>query len=461
MIEFSIWFNASWYGGLLCCMLAFATNLLCSALRRHGRTRQLAQVTIVCVISTLLLVPAIIWFNNRFFTQHTLISVFEGVSIMVYVAIFGWIIPLGSTSFYCLFVLTRSSGLTVSNFASVQPPTTTYRPPRYQPGVEVPFVFSQEIPWGWLEYYSGSFHGQRLALKRAIITIGRDEQCDIWLDDDMASRHHAELAWDNGSIYLTDCESLNGVLLNKRPVRGTALVKSHDLLQIGTHHFVFALAEQKDMLIAQDDPLTRHTWRSTQDLPTGASQPVPLIEQSRESTPNAPLMLGQEETPPAMNSTSSPHIVHKIHFDHAASLPQLPDQSAVLLVFDGELAGHKFVLEHPLMTVGRGSECDIVINDASISGQHAQILRQADGIYVQDVGSRNGSKVNGEPLLSPRLLKPGDIISLGNIRLTYTPVQATYTPLSPVSTGAPTVFPPLPRTVGGPMPLKLPSKQKG
>ena len=121
---------------------------------------------------------------------------------------------------------------------------------------------AKRLPWGWLEYYSGSFHGQRLALKRAIITIGRDEECDIWIDDDMASRHHAELAWDNGRTYLTDCESLNGVLLNKRPVRGTIPIESNDLLQIGRHHFVFFLAEQKDILTTQDDPLSRHTWRS-------------------------------------------------------------------------------------------------------------------------------------------------------------------------------------------------------
>lgn len=459
MIDCSIWFNAGWYGGLTYCILAIATNVLYSALRQHGRTRQLARVTILCVISTLLLIPAIIWFNSRFSDHHALISVFEVISIMIYIAFFGWIIPLGANGFYYLFLLPHSSRALVSNLASIPSSSTTYRPPHYQPGVEVPFVFSEEVPWGWLEYYSGSFHGQRLALKRAIITIGRDEQCDIWLDDDMASRHHAELAWDNGSIYLTDCESLNGVLLNKRPVRGTASVESNDLLQIGTHHFIFVLTEQKDVLTAQDDPLTRHTWRSTHDLQTGVSQSMPLIEKSIEIIPNTPPPT-QKAITLNTDSVSSPHSDQTAQLDHAAPLPQLPDLSAILLVLDGELAEHKFVLDHPLMMIGRGTECNIVINDASISRQHAQFLQQTDGVYVQDLSSRNGSKVNDEPLLSPRLLKPGDIISLGSIRLEYAPVQTTYTPLSPVSTGAPTIFPPLLRGGIGPMPLKLPSKPR-
>src|SRR5882757_9543505 len=191
MMDYPTWFNVGWYGGLICCMCAIVTNVLYSALRRRGRTRQLARATVVCVISALLLLPAIMWFNGRFNVQQSLTPVFEVVSILVYIALFGWIVPLGITVLYCFFALPRPTNTTALDLASMQSSTTVHQPPRYQPGVEVPFVFSEEIPWGWLEYYSGSFHGQRLALKRAIITIGRDEQCDIWLDDDMASRHHA------------------------------------------------------------------------------------------------------------------------------------------------------------------------------------------------------------------------------------------------------------------------------
>ena len=278
MLDFPTWFHAGWYGGLACCTFAITTTVLYSTLRGRGRSRPLARVIIVCIISALLLLPAIIWFNSRFTAQQTALSVFEISGILVYIALCGWVVPLGITSIYYFFVLPRSSTTTASSLARTQSSTMTYQPLRYRPGVVIPFVFSEEIPWGWLEYYSGSFHGQRLALKRAIITIGRDENCDIWIDDEMASRHHAELAWDNGHVYLTDCDSLNGVLLNKRPVRGTATLASNDILQVGTHCFVFVLAEQQEILVPQDDPLNRHTWRYAQDFQTGVSQPVPQVE---------------------------------------------------------------------------------------------------------------------------------------------------------------------------------------
>ncbi len=312
MVDFPTWFHVGWYGGLTCCLFAIATNILYSALHRRGRMRQLRRVTMLCVISALGLLPAIIWFNGRFTIQQTRLSVVEVIGMLVYITLCGWVVPLGITSLYCLFALPRIPP-TALKLASAQPFTTQYRPPRYQPGVKVPFVFSQETPWGWLEYRSGNFQGQRLALKLAIVTIGRDEQCDIWLDDDMASRFHAELAWDNGHTYLTDCESLNGVLLNQQRVHGTSLLTSNDLLQIGTHRFIFVEAEQKDLLCAQDDPLSRHTWRSTQDLQTGVRTSVSLIANSVERIPQRSHPAPQREMTSETDNAISSLVSEAVH----------------------------------------------------------------------------------------------------------------------------------------------------
>src|SRR5215472_3248128 len=90
--------------------------------------------------------------------------------------------------------------------------------PRRQPGVPAPFVYSADHPWGWLVYRNGKFTGQELALNRSIASIGREEDNEVWLDDDTISRYHAELAWDKGRVYVTDKGSLNGVLLNKQRI---------------------------------------------------------------------------------------------------------------------------------------------------------------------------------------------------------------------------------------------------
>ncbi|MGH2507777.1 MAG: FHA domain-containing protein, partial [Ktedonobacteraceae bacterium] len=85
------------------------------------------------------------------------------------------------------------------------------QPPRRQPGVPAPFAYNAATPWGWLEYRNGNFLGQELALKRAIISIGREPDNEIELDDDTISRYHAELAWENGLVYVIDNYSLIGV----------------------------------------------------------------------------------------------------------------------------------------------------------------------------------------------------------------------------------------------------------
>ncbi len=181
-------------------MFAIAVNALYTTLWRRGTTRQLAGAIVTCVISALLLLPAIVWYNGRFGIEQAAISVAEVEVALVYLALFGWFLPLSVTVSYCLFSLPRTS--TTSVHIPRQKRTRTTRanavtalnPPRHQPGVVAPFVFGEDIPWGWFVYRGGRFQGQRLALKRRVVTIGRGEHNDIWLDDDMASRNHAELA---------------------------------------------------------------------------------------------------------------------------------------------------------------------------------------------------------------------------------------------------------------------------
>src|SRR5437016_14415339 len=93
--------------------------------------------------------------------------------------------------------------------------------------------------------------------------------------------------------------------------------------------------------------------------------------------------------------------------------------NGLLVICDGEMGGQSFMLDRPVITIGRGFECDVAINDASISRRHAQVSRQANGHYVQDLASRNGSKVNNDPLLATKLLQHGDIVCLGSVRLEY------------------------------------------
>lgn len=248
-------------------MCAIAAIALYTTLRRRGTTRQLAGAIVTCVVSALLLLPAIVWYNVRFSAE---LSVTEVALMLIYVALWGLCVPLGVTAAYCLFAQPRTSTTSVhiprqQRRTQANPATVALAPPRHLPGIIAPYVYSEDSPWGWLLYRAGRFQGQRLALKRAVVTIGRGEDNDIWLDDDLASRHHAELAWDQGRIYITDCDSLNGVLLGGQRIHGTALIEQDSLLEIGTHRFLFEKASPP-IINDQEDPLSHHVWHSSPDL---------------------------------------------------------------------------------------------------------------------------------------------------------------------------------------------------
>ncbi len=68
--------------------------------------------------------------------------------------------------------------------------------------------------------------------------------------------------------------------------------------------------------------------------------------------------------------------------------------------------------------VGRGPENAIRLDgDTTVSGQHATLDTRADGLWVEDAGSTNGTFVNGARVTSARLLAPGDVIRIGHTDL--------------------------------------------
>jgi pSer/pThr/pTyr-binding forkhead associated (FHA) protein len=69
--------------------------------------------------------------------------------------------------------------------------------------------------------------------------------------------------------------------------------------------------------------------------------------------------------------------------------------------------------------MGKGPRNDIVIADPAVSAAHAVIVSEADGYKIKDLGSRNGTFVNGERISDPRILRHGDVIGIGLSKLTF------------------------------------------
>lgn len=87
-----------------------------------------------------------------------------------------------------------------------------------------------------------------------------------------------------------------------------------------------------------------------------------------------------------------------------------------LVVEQGTLEGYGFDLERSEIVIGRGQSCDIVLDEHQVSRQHARLLHTPQGWTLVDLGSTNGTQVNGQPLRAnqPYGLQPGDRVTLGN-----------------------------------------------
>jgi hypothetical protein len=82
--------------------------------------------------------------------------------------------------------------------------------------------------------------------------------------------------------------------------------------------------------------------------------------------------------------------------------------------------GARFELNAKALTVGRGAPNDIRLDDDEFaSAHHARIEPRRDGVWVEDVGSTNGTYVNGTRLGRPQKLTPGDVVRIGETDLRY------------------------------------------
>jgi hypothetical protein len=79
----------------------------------------------------------------------------------------------------------------------------------------------------------------------------------------------------------------------------------------------------------------------------------------------------------------------------------------------GPTPGVTFPLDGDQLTIGRDATNGVAINDAEVSRKHARLMFQGGKYVLEDLGSTNGTFVNGQRLAGPVVLKSGDVVSLG------------------------------------------------
>lgn len=105
-----------------------------------------------------------------------------------------------------------------------------------------------------------------------------------------------------------------------------------------------------------------------------------------------------------------------------------------LIVRRGPTPNQVFDLTKDVITLGRDISNDIVVNDAEVSRTHLRLTRGIDGYTIADLGSTNGTFINGQRLLGSRPLNNGDQIGLGEtVTLGYERVRAGASPAAPTA----------------------------
>jgi hypothetical protein len=103
-----------------------------------------------------------------------------------------------------------------------------------------------------------------------------------------------------------------------------------------------------------------------------------------------------------------------------AATPSLHSGRLVVVSSPDLSEGEDFELNSAQLTIGRGNQNDIAIStDEYASARHARFEPRQDGVWVQDLGSTNGTYLNGTRLERPRRLSRGDIVRVGETDLRF------------------------------------------
>ena len=99
----------------------------------------------------------------------------------------------------------------------------------------------------------------------------------------------------------------------------------------------------------------------------------------------------------------------------------------VLIAREGQLTGQRWIIENDEFLIGRGGECDIVLPERQVSRHHVRITPgEKNGYVLHDLGSKNGTHINGKRITGSVPLSDGDTIQVAlSVTLMFVGTEAT------------------------------------
>jgi diguanylate cyclase (GGDEF)-like protein len=103
----------------------------------------------------------------------------------------------------------------------------------------------------------------------------------------------------------------------------------------------------------------------------------------------------------------------------AEAIARAKTPEPALIMLEGDLPGQVFRLREGRQLIGRRPECEIRLRERAVSGLHAEVLRDREAVTINDLGSTNGTLVDGSPIRSALRLAEGSLLRLGNCVFKY------------------------------------------